>query len=84
MKIKRIPAGVYAANCYILMDEETKESAVIDPGGDADDLIKAITDMKAKVKYILLTHGHTDHTGAAVQLKRNLIHLCILMNRIMK
>lgn len=69
MQIKRIPAGVYAANCYILMDEETKESAVIDPGGDADDLIKAIIDMKAEVKYILLTHGHTDHTGAAVQLK---------------
>lgn len=69
MEIKRIPAGVYAANCYILMDENTKESAVIDPGGDADDLIKAITDMGAKVKYILLTHGHTDHTDAAVQLK---------------
>lgn len=69
MKIKRVPAGVYAANCYILMDEETKESAIIDPGGDADDLIKAITDMKARVKYILLTHGHTDHTGAAVRLK---------------
>lgn len=69
MQIKRIPAGVYAANCYILMDEETKESAVIDPGGDADDLIKAIKDMGSKVKYILLTHGHTDHTGAAVQLK---------------
>lgn len=69
MQIKRIPAGVYAANCYILMDEETKESAVIDPGGDADDLIKAIKDMGSKVKYILLTHGHTDHTEAAVQLK---------------
>ena len=62
MQIKRIPAGVYAANCYILMDENTKESAVIDPGGDTDDLIKVITDMGAKVKYILLTHGHTDHT----------------------
>jgi glyoxylase-like metal-dependent hydrolase (beta-lactamase superfamily II) len=36
MILKRIPAGVYAANCYILMDEDTKESAVIDPGGHAD------------------------------------------------
>lgn len=69
MQIKRIPAGVYAANCYILMDEDTKESAVIDPGGDANNLIKAIKDMNAKVKYILLTHGHADHTGAVIQLK---------------
>lgn len=69
MQIKRIPAGVYAANCYILMDEDTKETAVIDPGGDADTLIKAIKDMNAKVNYILLTHGHADHTGAATQLK---------------
>jgi Zn-dependent hydrolases, including glyoxylases len=51
------------------MDEDTKESAIIDPGEDVHNLIKAITDMKARVKYILLTHGHADHTGAAVQLK---------------
>ncbi len=69
MQIKRIPAGVYAANCFILMDEDTKETAVIDPGGDSEDLIKAVNEMDAKVKYILLTHGHTDHTGAAVQLQ---------------
>lgn len=70
MQIKRIPAGVYATNCYILMDEGTKEAAVIDPGGEADNLIKAVKDMGGKVKYILLTHGHADHTGAAVQLKK--------------
>jgi hydroxyacylglutathione hydrolase len=69
MVIKRIPAGVYAANCYILMDEISKETAVIDPGGDADDLIKAIKDMGCSVKCILLTHGHADHTGAAAELK---------------
>lgn len=69
MIVKRIPVGVYSANCFILVDEETKETAIIDPGGDAEDLIKAVTNMEAKVKYILLTHGHMDHTGAVVQLK---------------
>ena len=64
MIVKRIPAGIYAANCYILCDEATKETAVIDPGGDYDDLLKAIKDLGAEVKYVLLTHGHTDHTGA--------------------
>lgn len=70
MKIKRIPAGIYAANCYILIDEDTKEAAVIDPGGDADDIIKAVNDEGVVVKYILLTHGHTDHTGGAEEIKR--------------
>jgi len=64
MIIKRIPAGIYAANCYILVDEATKESAVIDPGGDADDLFEAVSEMGAEVKHIVLTHGHLDHTGA--------------------
>lgn len=69
MEVRRVPAGVYAANCYILMDEETKEAAVMDPGGDADDLSKVIKEMGAKVKYILLTHGHVDHVGAVTELK---------------
>ncbi|ERI90356.1 metallo-beta-lactamase domain protein [Clostridiales bacterium oral taxon 876 str. F0540] len=68
MIIKRIPAGVYAANCYILIDEITKECAVIDPGGDGEDLINYINDMNAKVRYVLLTHGHADHTGAVGEL----------------
>ena len=70
MKISRIPAGIYAANCYVIMDEKTKESAVIDPGGDADDIIKAIKAMDAKVKYIILTHGHLDHMGGVKELKK--------------
>lgn len=70
MVIKRIPAGIYAANCYIIMDEHTKEAVVMDPGGDEDDIISAIEAMKAKVKYIVLTHGHADHTGGVLQLKK--------------
>lgn len=68
MLLKRIPAGVYAANCYVIMDEITSECAVIDPGGDAEDITAYIDSIKAKVKYILLTHGHADHTGAVGQL----------------
>src|SRR5512136_2708075 len=68
MKVKRLPVGVYAANCYIVMDEDTKETAIIDPGGDADEIIEAADEIQAKVKYVLLTHGHKDHTGAASEV----------------
>ncbi|MDT8716246.1 MBL fold metallo-hydrolase [Clostridium sp. 19966] len=69
MKVNRLSVGVLGVNCYLVLDEETYETAVIDPGGDENTIIKALDKIKAKVKYILLTHGHYDHTGAAVFLK---------------
>jgi len=69
MEIKKIIAGIYGANCYIVMDKDTSEAVVIDPGGDVDDIVKVIKNMGAKVKYILLTHGHVDHTSGAQELK---------------
>jgi glyoxylase-like metal-dependent hydrolase (beta-lactamase superfamily II) len=78
MKIKAMPVGVYAANCYIVIDEGTKACVVMDPGGDEEDLIKYIKEEKAEVKYILLTHGHADHTEAALKLKEEFnAPLCI-------
>lgn len=62
MIIKKMMAGIYGANCYIVMDEETKEAVVLDPGGDVDDIEKVLQSLGAKVKYIALTHGHFDHT----------------------
>lgn len=69
MIIKIIPAGIYDANCYILQDEEAKECAVIDPGGAPEILINEIKRIGGIVKFILLTHGHADHTGAVVELR---------------
>lgn len=70
MIIKAIPAGIYGANCYVICDEDTMEAVVLDPGGDSDYLISQIDKIGAKVKYILLTHGHVDHVGGVVDLKK--------------
>lgn len=69
MIIKRVMAGVNAANCYIVFDEETRDAIVLDPGGDADDIYKALKQFGATVKYIVLTHGHFDHTEGVEELK---------------
>ncbi|NLP29281.1 MAG: MBL fold metallo-hydrolase [Clostridia bacterium] len=69
MKVLRIAAGPLDTNCYILIDEETRETAVIDPGGNEERLTPVLEENKAKLKYILLTHGHFDHTGAVMALK---------------
>lgn len=56
-------------NCYILQDELTLETMVIDPAGDFDKISEMLTILNAKLKYIYLTHCHADHIGAANQLK---------------
>ena len=68
MIIEAIEAGMYDAICYILVEENTKECGIIDPGGDADRLISQIDGLNAKPKFILLTHGHMDHVGAVEEL----------------
>lgn len=70
MIIKSIEAGELGANCYIVMNEESKETFVIDPGGDAEYIYNILNKMDAKVKLILLTHGHFDHVGGVVSLKK--------------
>lgn len=66
MHVKMLQVGPIGTNCYLLEDEKTREAAVIDPGGNAPEIIKALED--AKLRYILLTHGHYDHTGGAAEL----------------
>ncbi len=68
MIIKTIIAGMYEENCYLVMDEKTKELAIIDPGGQPDILEEEIKLLDAKAKFIILTHGHMDHVGGVVEL----------------
>jgi glyoxylase-like metal-dependent hydrolase (beta-lactamase superfamily II) len=72
LKILRIPAGIYAANCYIIYPEDKKEGIVLDPGGDVEDIITAIDSNGLNIKYIILTHGHADHIGGVKGLKNKL------------
>ncbi|SHI51737.1 Glyoxylase, beta-lactamase superfamily II [Geosporobacter subterraneus DSM 17957] len=68
MLIERIPAGVYAANCYVITCEETGKAAIIDPGGDAKDILKFIENQQLELSFILLTHGHGDHIGGVADI----------------
>ncbi|WMM26828.1 MBL fold metallo-hydrolase [Tissierella sp. MB52-C2] len=72
MEIIRVPAGVYAANCYIIYSKTTKDGIIVDPGGDADDLSSYIKRNDLNIKHIILTHGHGDHIGGVIGLKASL------------
>ena len=68
MKITRYVLGELATNCYLLLDEETGEAAIVDPADEAETLQRAVESAGATLRYILLTHGHRDHTLAAPRL----------------
>ncbi len=66
MKIENVIVGpMYQVNCYIVGNDE--KVLVIDPGDEADKIIKAIGNRK--VEYILNTHLHVDHIGAVEALR---------------
>jgi len=67
--IKTLAVGPIMANCFILGCEQTLEAAVIDPGDDADRILRALAESKLTVKMIINTHGHFDHVGANKRMK---------------
>lgn len=56
-------------NCYIILDEKSKETMVIDPAGDVDKIEELIHILEGKLKYIYLTHCHGDHILGVRDLK---------------
>ncbi len=69
MIVKMLPVGPIQANCFIIGCEDTREAVVIDPGGDADQILMLLAELKLTVKYIINTHGHFDHVCANKRMK---------------
>ena len=69
MKIEKIVEPYFGENMYILIDEETKKCAVVDPGGASDKILNYIRANALQLQYIILTHGHGDHIGAVNKIK---------------
>eukprot|EP00727_Mastigamoeba_balamuthi_P011374 m51a1_g686 hypothetical protein (225) ;mRNA; r:321595-322370 len=67
------PVGQLAANCVMLLDTETREAVLVDPGADAEEtLLPNIRAHAANVVALVLTHAHFDHVGAASAVKEAL------------
>jgi hydroxyacylglutathione hydrolase len=66
--IKTLPVGLLQANCYLVGCPETREGAVIDPGGDAPIILQAVQAAGWTVRYVLNTHAHWDHIAANAEV----------------
>lgn len=61
MRITNLPSGALQANTYLAVDEKTNEGFIVDLGGYNKVLTKEVRDNDVNIKYIILTHGHSDH-----------------------
>lgn len=69
MNIARFVCGPIMNNCYVLNQEDLKEAVIIDPGAPNMQLEDYLFTHKLDVKYMILTHGHGDHTGGIDRIK---------------
>ena len=69
MKIIAMEVGVIGTNCYVVINEEQKTGVVIDPGGDADQILEKIKQKGITIEAIFLTHGHSDHIMAVDEVR---------------
>ena len=80
MKVSVMQVGPIGTNCYFLQDEESGLMAIIDPGDDWERILHQVKKAEGEVKYILLTHGHYDHTGGVAALRERLAGLPVYLH----
>lgn len=73
MEIRRLVTNIFEENTYIIWDAGSLEAAVVDPGmqrpQEMADFVNFIRHSNLRLKYILLTHGHLDHTFGVEKVK---------------
>ena len=67
--IECFTVGPIGTNCYLLLDEETKEAFLVDPGDEAEYLISELNRREVRLRAVLLTHGPFDHVLAVSAVK---------------
>jgi glyoxylase-like metal-dependent hydrolase (beta-lactamase superfamily II) len=72
MDYRILPVTPFSQNCTLIWCEETMKAAIVDPGGDIDEIVRATTQLGITPEKILLTHGHIDHAGGTAELAARL------------
>jgi len=70
MRVRCFTVGMFQVNTYLLTDEATGHSAIVDTG-ETDELVGRLQAEAPDVKMILLTHSHLDHAGALTMLQKH-------------
>jgi hydroxyacylglutathione hydrolase len=68
MILRTVHVGITQTNCYVVGCEETQAGVVIDPGGHAGRILKAVKESGLAIRYVLNTHCHFDHIQANAEI----------------
>lgn len=80
IKISAFPVGFLGTNCYFVINSETSQCLIVDPGGDPQHLLNKLNDLHLEPRAILLTHAHVDHINAIPELKKQFPDLPVMMH----
>ena len=70
LKVAIIPVTPLMQNSCVIWNENTKNAAVTDPGGDLDKINDFLSKNNLNLVKIFITHGHLDHAGGAFNLSQ--------------
>ncbi len=68
MILSRLKVGPIQTNCYVVKSDTSDAGFIVDPGASADKILEEADKLGVRVKYVVLTHGHFDHTFAAKEV----------------
>lgn len=67
---ERLILGGMKTNCYLVASEATRDAAVVDPGDQPEAVLAKVNELGLRLRYVINTHGHPDHTGGNAALKK--------------
>ena len=81
MNIKSYILSAFGTNCYLVWKDDCPDAFIVDPVAPSQQLAADVAKNNLNPKYIILTHGHGDHTGGIEFCKENWPDIQVVANR---
>lgn len=81
MKVQLFVENAIQTNCWVVIDEDSKEAIIIDLGGGYRDIKKYINNQNAKLKFVICTHGHFDHIMGIPEMQQTEPNIPVYMSK---
>ena len=72
LRYQTIPVTPFEQNCSVVWCDETMKAAIVDPGGNLQQLVAAVKALGLTLEQIWVTHAHIDHAGGVGELAEKL------------